>query len=94
MTISDDFIGTQNTNEMEICLPNHIFDIDSILECNEAFVLSISTRNPLRCIYAYKSQNYTKNFIYREMNYRFALMLDTVIEHLRLLQSRVLDRRY
>jgi hypothetical protein len=27
MTISDDSIGTQNTNEMEICLPNHIFDI-------------------------------------------------------------------
>jgi len=27
MTISDGFMGTQNTNEMEICLPNHIFDI-------------------------------------------------------------------
>lgn len=27
MTISDGFMGTQNTNEMEIYLPNHIFYI-------------------------------------------------------------------
>jgi hypothetical protein len=55
MTIFDDSISTQNTNEMEICLPNHIFDIDSIMDCNEAFVLSISTRKTLHCMYAYKS---------------------------------------
>lgn len=64
MTISDDFSGTQNTNEMEICLPNHIFDIDLILDCNEAFVLSISTRSPLHRTYAYKYQNIMKNFGY------------------------------
>jgi len=51
MTISDDFIGTQNTNKMEICLPNHVFDIDLISICNEAFVLSIPTCNALHCLY-------------------------------------------
>lgn len=50
MTISDDFIGTQNTNEMEICLPNHIFDIDLISICNEAFVSSIPTCNAPHCM--------------------------------------------
>lgn len=55
MTISDGFMGTQNTNEMEICLPNHIFDINLILDCNEAFVLSISTRKFLHRMHAHKS---------------------------------------
>jgi hypothetical protein len=27
MTISDGYMGTQNINEMEIYLPNHIFNI-------------------------------------------------------------------
>ena len=86
MTISDDFLGTQSTNEMEICLPNHIYHIDSILDCNEAFVLSISTRNPLHCMYAHKYiKLYEKFWIRNKIHYGFDLMLDTAIQYLRLL---------
>jgi hypothetical protein len=55
MTISDDSMGTQNTNGMEICLPNHIVNINSIPDCNEAFVLSISARKLFHRMHAYKS---------------------------------------
>jgi hypothetical protein len=54
MTISDGSMGTQNTNEMEIYLPNHIFNISQKCHYDEAFVLSISTRNTLHFMYAYK----------------------------------------
>ena len=50
MTISDGFMGTQQTNEMEICLPNHILNIHRN-NYNEAFVLSLSTRNTLLIVY-------------------------------------------
>ena len=55
MTISDGFMGTQNTNEMEICLPNHIFIFVRNPDYDEAFVLSIPTRNTLHFMYAYRT---------------------------------------
>jgi hypothetical protein len=54
-------MGTQNTNEMEFCRPNHIFIISNYrgmmllkLKSNEVFVLSIPTRGALPTLYAYR----------------------------------------
>ena len=57
--ISDDSMGTQNTNEMEICCPNHIcltsnHKIRMHLKYNEVFVLSISPRSAFPTMYTYK----------------------------------------
>ena len=60
-------MGTQNTNEMEICCPNHIcltsnHKIRMHFKYNEVFVLSISTRSAFPTMYTYKI-GYKKFFI-------------------------------
>ncbi len=59
-------MGTQNTNEMEFCRPNHIFIISNYqgimllkLKSDEVFVLSIPTRGALPTLYAYR-KDYNK----------------------------------
>ena len=89
-------MGTQFTNEMDFCFPNHkfltkLFLLVHIKQCYlkfyEVFVLSISTRNAFPIMYAYKIKK----------NYSFNLLLNTLVskkwKHLRLHQSRVHDRR-
>jgi hypothetical protein len=92
-------MGTQNTNEMEFCRPNHIFIISNYrgmmllkLKSDEVFVLSIPTRGALPTLYAYR-----KDYNKERVSYSLNLLLNTLIhkreKYPRLHQSRVHDRR-
>jgi hypothetical protein len=71
-------MGTQNTNEMEFCRPNHIFIISNMmllkLKSDEVFVLSIPTRGALPTLYAYR-----KDYNKERVSYSLNLLLNTLI---------------
>lgn len=70
-------MGTQNTNEMEVCCPNHISvtsDHRSMMHMkyNGVFVLSISTRSAFPTMYAYETS-------YNKFIHSLNLLLNTSI---------------